>query len=306
MIDYEKILEQLDIQYWTSGKNNIAGCFTIKCPCCDDHSRHGNFDPETGSYSCWRCKGAHPTSVLALASGRPRQIVEKLVKQYSKGDVKSVVKKEYASEIKIPGGLHPLPIQTKYLKDRGLDPDTLEFQYGIRYGRPGERANGIDVSFRIIIPVYDEFGTPIAWQARDTTGRSEFRYVFPRSSECLAESKNTLYGAHLCRDRKRIVVVEGVFDAWKLGNGVVCTFGTSVTEQQVRMMANWEEVVIAFDAEPEAQKHAREIAMKLAPCGVKVFIADTDLGKNDDGTARDIGDATPDEIKELRDNFGLV
>lgn len=305
-VDYEKVLEALDIPYWTSGKNNIAGCFTIKCPCCDDHSRHGNLDPQTGSYSCWRCKGTHPTSALALASGRPRAIVEKLVKQYTTGDVQVKKKKVYASELQIPGGTHPLPIQTKYLESRGLDPSALEFNYGIRYGRPGEKANGIDVSFRIIIPVLDEFGTPIAWQARDTTGRSQFRYVFPRSSECLEDSKNVIYGAHLARSRKRIVVVEGVFDAWKLGPGAVCTFGTSVTEKQVRALADWEEVVIAFDNEPEAQYHAQEIALKLAPCGVQVQIADTNFGFNEDGTARDVGDATPEEIREFREYLGLT
>ena len=304
MIDYEKILNELDIQFWTSGKNNISGCYTIKCPCCDDHSRHGNFDPETGSYSCWRCKGAHPISVLTLASGRPRTIVEKIYRNNKKGDAKKKEAKVYASEIKISGGNTPLPVQKHYLESRGLDPATLEFNYGIKYGRLGERCNGIDVSFRVIIPVLDEFGTPISWQARDCTGKNELRYVFPKSTDTLDDAKKHLYGAHLCRNRSRIAVVEGVFDAWKLGPGAVCTFGTSVTEEQVRLMADWEEVVICFDNEPEAQQHAREIAAKLATV-TNVYIADTDLGYNDDGTARDLGDATAEEIAAFRENIGL-
>ena len=305
MIDYQKILEELDIQYWTSGKNNVSGCYTIKCPCCDDHSRHGNLDPETGKYSCWRCNGAHPLRVLTLASGKPYTFVEKVFKNYSKGEVKVDRKKEYASELKIPGGLHPLPIQTNYLEKRGLDPATLEFNYGIRYGRMGERCNNIDVSFRIIIPIMDEYGTPISWQARDVTGKSEFRYVFPRSSDTLDDAKKHLYGAHLCRKRRRIAVVEGVFDAWKLGTGAVCTFGTSVTDDQIRLLANWEEIVLCFDYEPEAQQHARDIATKLSPLGNDIYIADTNLGLNPDGTARDLGDATSEEIEQFRETIGL-
>lgn len=273
---------------------------------CDDHSMHGNLNPEDGSYRCWRCKGSAPAVVLSKASGSPAHVIGNMMKQYTTGDVvKKFAKKEYATELKIPGGTMPSKVQTDYLEGRGLDPATIEFLYGIRYGRLGETANGMNIAFRIVIPIYDEFGTPIAWQARDTTGRSELRYVFPKVSDCLADPKHTLYGLHLCRDRKRICVVEGIFDAWKLGSGAVCTFGTSVTDQQIEMMSRWEEVVIAFDAEPEAQKHANEIAMKLAPCGVDVYIADTDLGKNPDGTARDLADATPEEIKEFRTKVGL-
>lgn len=304
-INLEKVFENLDIQYWTSGKNNISGCLTFRCPLCDDHSRHGNADPQTGSYKCWRCKGSSLPYVLSRASGRQIKEVERLIRDYTTGELKVVKKKEYATELAIPGGHNPLPIQTKYLTSRGLDPATLEFNYNIKYGRPGERANGIDVSFRIIIPVLDQWGTPIAWQARDTTGRSEFRYVFPRSSDCLDDSKKHIYGAHLCRDRKRIVVVEGVFDCWKVGPGCVCTFGTSVTEEQIAELAQWEEVVLAFDNEPKAQQHAHEIALKLAPTGTEVYMADTNLGLNPDGTARDLGDATPEEIDEFRQTVGI-
>lgn len=302
-IDYEKVLELLDIPYKISGKNNIAGCFTIQCPCCDDHSMHGNLDPE-GGYSCWRCKGSHPTVVLCKASGRPRELVEKILRENSTDTVKMEKKKEYAAELVLPGGNNPLPIQTNYLKKRGFDASQLEFMYNIRYGRPGEKANGIDVSFRIIIPVMDEYGTPIAWQARDTTGKSSLRYVFPRSSECLDDSKNHLYGAHLCRKRNRIVVVEGVFDAWKVGPGCVCTFGTSVTSEQIAKMSQWEEVVLAFDNEPTAQQHAREIAMKLAPT-TQVYMIAPNLGYNEDGSARDLGDASIEEIQRFRNICGI-
>lgn len=306
MIDLQTILDSLGVQYRTSGKNNIKGCYSIKCPMCDDHSMHGNIDPENGSYKCWRCKGSSLAVVLSKASGTPISSISRLLKDFKTSESSNrIVKKEYAKELVVPGGSNPMPVQTEYLKGRGLDPSTLEFYYGIKYGRLGEKANDINVSLRIIIPVLDEYGTPVAWQARDTTGKSELRYVFPRSSECLEDSKHTLYGAHLCRDRRRIVVVEGVFDAWKVGSGAVCTFGTSVTPRQIELMSKWEEVVIAFDAEPEAQSHAREIAMKLAPCGVDVYIADTNFGTNPDGSARDLGDCTPEEIKEFRKKVGL-
>lgn len=307
MIDLERVLESLGIEYHTSGKNNISGCYTFPCPMCDDHSRtgHGNANPETGSYKCWRCKGASLATVLTRKSGKSYAIVKKLLDDNTTGSTRVRKEKEYAKELAIVGGTSPLPIQVNYLRSRGLDPANLELYYGIRYGRLGESANGINVSLRIIIPVLDEYGTPIAWQARDTTGKSDFRYVFPRSSECLDDSKKHLYGAHLCRERKRIVVVEGVFDCWKLGGGACCTFGTSVTDEQILAMANWEEVVIAFDHEVEAQEHALDIARKLECCGTSVYIADTDFGYNDDGTARDLGDCSADEIVEFRKQCGI-
>ena len=89
-------------------------------------------------------------------------------------------------------------------------------------------------------------------------------------------------------------------DAWKLGAGAVCTFGSSVTDAQVLEMANWRRVFIAFDNEPAAIEHARDVAKQLSSLGVEAYIVNTDFGLNPDGTARDIGDLPMDDAREFR------
>lgn len=311
MIDWNSVLDEINVPYWNSGKNVIPGATCIQCPCCDDHSHHGNFLPD-GGYKCWRCKGSAPANVIAMLGHLAVKDAQNLINQHISTDhsvstVSNTVY-NYAKSVNVPGIKRPLPIHVKYLKKRGLDWQELQEKFGIKFTGMGQRAGNMDISFRIVIPVMNIKGKVIGWQARDVTGRSPLRYVFPKVEDCLEHYKHELYGSHIAKRSERIIVVEGIFDQWKLalaGIPAVCTFGTSTTEEQVALMAGWKNIVIAFDGEPAAQQHADEIAIKLASLGRNVFIADTDFGKNPDGSARDFGDLSKEEITEYAKEIGF-
>ena len=304
MVDYEAILKQLDIPFWTSGKNNIEGCLTIHCPCCPDDdpdpSRHGNFDPSTGSYSCWRCKGSHPSVVLARAGRISVQAASDLIKKNSRGV--SVSKSEavkMAESITLPGSHKPLDIHVKYLEGRGFDVDELCFYHGIKFTGMMERWHGVDWGFRVIIPVFDRKNNLVSFQGRALFEKQEPRYLFPPKERQVRDCKTLLYGAELCSGQDSVIVVEGVMDAWKLGRGAVCTFGSSVTPQQILEMSKWRKVFLAFDNEPEATEHAREVAKQLSGLGVEAYLVNTDFGMNEDGSVRDIGDLPLDDARSF-------
>lgn len=294
MVDYESICKQLDIPYWTSGKNNVEGCLTIHCPCCPDNdpdpSRHGNLNPADGSYSCWRCKGSHPSVVIARAAHISVQAASDLIRKYTTG-VSSVKREEVkmANSITLPGSYTPLDIHRNYLEGRGFDVGELKFYHGIKFTGMMEKWEGMNWQFRVIIPVFDRKNRLVSFQGRDVTGKQD-RYLFPPKEKQVRDCKTLLYGAELCGKKDALIVVEGVMDAWKLGSGAVCTFGSSVTQEQVLEMSHWRRVFLAFDNEPAAVQHARDVAKQLSSLGTEAFLVNTDFGLDSQGNVRDVGD----------------
>lgn len=309
MVDYESICKQLDIPYWTSGKNNVEGCLTIHCPCCPDDdpdpSRHGNLNPADGSYSCWRCKGSHPSVVIARAAHISVQAASDLIRKYTTG-VASVKREEVkmANSITLPGSYTPLDIHRNYLEGRGFDVGELKFYHGIKFTGMMEKWEGMNWQFRVIIPVFDRRNNLVSFQGRDVTGKQD-RYLFPPKEKQVRDCKTLLYGAELCGKKDALLVVEGVMDAWKLGAGAVCTFGSSVTQEQVLEMSHWRRVFLAFDNEPAAVQHARDVAKQLSSLGTEAFLVNTDFGLDSEGNVRDVGDLSFSEAREfMKDVLG--
>lgn len=95
------------------------------------------------------------------------------------------------------------------------------------------------------------------------------------------------------------VVMEGTFDVMRFGDNGVCSFGTSMTEAQLKLLRRrFSRVLFLFDPEPVAQKKAKTYAGLLSLMGVEVEVIDTELGK-------DPGDMDDKEIRWLRKELGV-
>lgn len=308
MTDWEILLTDLNVACWTEGKNCSPGRVNIQCPFCTDHSNHGSFGIDKGDYRCWRCEGGKPARALALAANIPIQTARDLIAKYSHGgrNTSSTTKKVASgiTSITIPGTKISEP-HIKYLEGRGFDPEELEFYHNIKGTTDVGTWNGIDFRYRVIIPVFDVDGNLCTFQGRDYTGRQELRYKCCPVNMAVTHHKHLLYGAELARNRDRIVVVEGVFDQWRMGPGSVATFGTSLTREQVNLLTNWKEVILLFDPEPEAQAHAREYANDIASCGISVEVCAAEFGLDKNGNPRDPGDLTPDEARGIMAELGI-
>lgn len=286
------------IPAWTEGKNVRPGWVHIQCPMCPDHSNHGGFNPETGGYVCWRC-GPHSTTkvISRLLSVRERE-AESIWKEYHTETLtrQSLNDKKVAratGPLVLPGAALSGP-HKKYIQKRGFDPDYLVHKYGILGTGPICDWEGSDFRLRIIIPIHDHLGRLVNFQGRDITGQQELRYKGCPIEKSLVHHKHLLYGAHLAKG-PRVVVVEGVFDQWRLGDGFVCSFGTSMTDQQVKELSRWEHIIFLFDPEPEAQAKARAYASELSALGRTVEVAIADFGNG-----RDPGDLTEAEAQAVR------
>lgn len=309
MIDWKQLFTDLNVPCWDSGKNVAPGNINIQCPFCDDHSNHLGFSIEKGNCQCWRCQGGSPVRAVSLAARIPQETARELIRKYSHGFSHTNVAKQTAvsnvKSITIPGSPIIEP-HRKYLRGRGFVPEELEFYHGILGTTDVGYWQGIDFRYRIIIPVYDVWGNLCTFQGRDYTGLQELRYKCCPVEKAVTHHKHLLYGAELARNRRRIVVVEGVFDQWRLGPGAVATFGTSLTREQVNLLTMWEEVFFLFDPEPEAQEHARSYAKDIASCGRYVEVCAAEFGLDAKGNPRDPGDLTPDEARSVMKELDMI
>lgn len=236
IIDY---LEDRGIDYLTAGsKNTSAGWISISCVFCGDRSNHMGINLESNLCSCFKCgkKGSVLILVQAIDNCGYNWAV-KTIDKFVLKDFSHLVKKErtHAERTILPGGTSDnfLPIHDKYLTLRRFDRKFLQRRYDIMSIGP----TCDDWKFRICIPVF-QGGNIVTFVARDTTGKSEIKYKNCPAERCVKQVKDCLYGIDQIREGDSVILVEGIFDAWRIGTGAVCTFGTQVTDEQIRVLAS--------------------------------------------------------------------
>ena len=278
--DPVRFLKDYGISTKTEGKNTSYGWVNICCPVCPtlDTGYHGGFSLEKGYYSCWRCQGASLTKLISVlikvSYGQAMSIITKYSYKriaYSKTDYVILS----SDKTKLPPFTDNLKdIHIKYLESRNFDPEKLVWEFDLR----GTQEIG-DYNFRIIAPIYINRKL-VSFQGRDITGLSEARYKACKTEEEVIHHKYTLYNLDSVKDDKAIIV-EGITDVWRIGNGSVATFGTGVTRNQIIEIASrFNQVFILFDNEPEAQEKAERIGWEINGLGVKVDIIEECFAKD--------------------------
>lgn len=117
---------------------------------------------------------------------------------------------------------------------------------------------------RLIFPIFDAIGRPIAFGGRKLREEDEPKYLNSPETKLFNKSA-TLYGLHLAKkpiiDSKTAVIVEGYTDVIACHQGgarnVVATLGTALTGEHVTELRRYaEKVVLIFDADEAGQKAA--------------------------------------------------
>ena len=96
---------------------------------------------------------------------------------------------------------------------------------------------------RIMIPIHDRQGHPIAFTARRFGSGEEAKYINTQETICYIKG-NVIFNYHrakeICRQTKRVLLVEGAMDVIafeKVGIGdVVATLGTACTKEQIALL----------------------------------------------------------------------
>jgi DNA primase len=268
------------IPYWTYGKNVTPGWVNIKCPFCSDTSNHLGINQEKGYCTCWKCGWHSIESVIFSLTGK-RDLLGKYNYVIKQNISKSIEKIDF----KLPG--EPITdFHIKYLISRGFDPDLLVNLYRIR----GVLGCPTQWKYRLIIPIYFN-GVVVSFQSRACFD-TDMRYITCSQAAEIIHHKDIFYNTDNSRG-DTVILVEGVFDVWKMGDNCISGFGTEITSAQTQFLVNYyKKVIVLFDAEREAYRKAVKIANEISVLGGAAEVIDWK------GT--DPGDLSYTEARELK------
>jgi len=269
LFDIIKYLQSRNIHYDPEGKNVSDGWIGIKClwPGCADTSNHLGINLTAKTISCWVCgkKGSLLNLILLIDSCTVKQAF-KTIKKFSYADILTDRKKSLTEHHKTSINDFQLPSEAKnelfdlhrdYLTNRGLDAEYVFNKYKLKsIGPVGKYCN------RILIPYYYQ-NKLMTFSTRDATGQTN-TYIHCPKELSPSSPKKMLYNFDTVKDT--IVIVEGAFVVFKLGDGVVATSGSQWTMLQVYLchLLTLKRVFILFDAEIKAQEQAVRLASALS------------------------------------------
>ncbi len=265
MFDFKKFCNDYNIEIPDETKNTNIGWINVNCPFCisGDYSNHLGFNITNDYMNCWKC-GHH--SLYEYVQTITKENPISIIKKYNADNIiqKKLNQKIIKNNKIILPGNKLLNIHKKYLLKRNFDPDYLQTKYNIKGS-----SNLGEYKFRIIIPIYYQ-SKVVSFQTRDITGKQKLKYVSCPKEKEIIHHKKLLYNIDNCKE-KFIIIVEGVFDVWRLGDNSACTFGTGYSIAQVKQLKNYKKVYIIFDNEIDAQKKAKRLALQLDNIGIKAF-----------------------------------
>lgn len=185
--------------------------------------------------------------------------------------------------------LNPWMLIHPYMTEvRGIPEETLEyFKVGYDPKHPIGPPESRVYSHRIIIPHWWH-GRLVGWQSRriisDGTPKYKMSPDFPKDY--------TLYNHE--RNRPYVLAVESpmsVLSKWHVDPFIVATFGASVTDNQLRVLAQHKKVILWFDNDPAGWKATKDVSEALASY-TSVFVVDTD----EEGDPADLTDERYTEL----------
>lgn len=262
-------LDSKDIQYWSEGKNISKNWIGIGCPFCADISNHCGIHLESGIFSCWICgeKGNVIKLVRELEEcsfRRAKQIVEQFGENFSVGDglpflsVPDAAGKRSRSKEVLPIACQKtLPnIHIKYLRSRKFSPEYLTHKYKIQAVHTIGKYR-----FRIIAPFFLDRKI-VTFIARDVTDKADKKYLACPNDESIIPVGSTFY--NIDNAGESVVIVEGITDVWRIGDGAIAASGLNLTDEQLAMLIDKgvNKVGIVFDkgAEDKADRYAERLS----------------------------------------------
>src|SRR5207253_3858227 len=162
---------------------------------------------------------------------------------------------------------------------------------------------------RLVIPIRDERGQPLAFTARTVRQDEQRKYI--NSPETPAYIKGrVIFGLDLARDeiarQGHAVLMEGQFDVitgHQFGvTNAVASSGTALTEDQVRLLKRFtDELLLVFDADRAGREAARKAAALAAHNGMRTRVATVPHAKDPDEFLRAGGAEALQRWQEVMD-----
>ena len=290
-IDIIAYLEDKNIPFRTEGKNVTIGWTNINCPWCSDPSHHLGISP-SNLYHCWRCgaKGSVINIIMEVekSSYKSAQLIAEEYSDYSISE--QAPEKPYLSRCSLPPEATELQsIHKEFLGNRQFNPNFLTEKYHLK----ACYLTG-DYKYRIIVPVILNKKI-VNFVGIDITGQANQKYKNCKNETSVIPMKHLLYNIDSVLDTA--LIVEGVTDVWRLGDGTVAVMGMEYTQEQILLLHQRKirKAVVMFDSELLAIKKANKLANALSVVIPIVEVIELELG--------DPADLPEEEVLELREKI---
>jgi len=292
MIDLVGLFDKIQIDYKKSGKNVSKGWLEIACPFpqCSDPGYHMGINLKRGSFHCWIC-GQKGSLITLLTKGLkiPYYQVKNLLQEFGDDEIYIPEKrKEIEFHNILPAeATEVLPEPHKqYLINRGFDPTTIQKKYHVK----ACYTLG-NYSYRLLIPVIKE-GIVVNFTGRDISGIQKERYKTCPNEKALIPMKECIYNIDTVKKGGQVIICEGAFDAWRMGDGAVATMGMEVTPAQIALLSNKKpfKAYILFDR--NTLKTSEKLANLMSLIGSKAEILCINK--------KDPAELTDEEAKNIR------
>ena len=308
-IDWTSLLDRAGIPYVTRSPNISAGEIGVKCPWCgaSDSSEHLAIDERGRGYVCRRNRshrGKSPVKLIAAIKRIPYEQAERIVgrrmvtPQFAGSSLAKFLKANpdpvtTKNKLRFPDEFKPLKkasglprVFWAYMRNRGFDDKEIEWlaeYYNLHYALTGQFA------YRLIIPIYDEYGELVNWTGRAVSNDMTPRYRALHESEAIAPGKMLLSSHKLLDGGAKLIICEGPLDAFRVSSvGYsewiygTCLFGTNISPEQAVLIHDlsqrFGETYIALD--PDARMR---IAGMLMRSGLRITALPVPDGVKDPG-----------------------
>lgn len=164
---------------------------------------------------------------------------------------------------------------------------------------------------RIVFPIHDANGHPIAFTARTMNPAENSKYINSSETPLYTKGK-VLYNYHralrIAKQKGFLIVVEGVMDAIAYHQAgfenVVASLGTACTKEQIRLMQNATPlIVLSYDGDEAGQQATLKIGRLLQEHRLKVEVVLNTLGKDPDEILRSYSKEMLAEMVHKRISF---
>lgn len=282
-------LEDSGIPYSTEGRNISNGWIGVACYFCGDNSTHLGIGPNN-QINCWRCgtKG-DIIKLIRIVNNCGFSDALAILEEYQDYTIKQLKQDilTRSGETIVPPEAHIAfpPLYLDYLWNRRFDPDIIIPKYGLK-----AFPNFGNYSWRIYIPCIFNKSVVNFTTLSVVDKRSKYKHC--PNEKAIIPMKHCLY--NLDNVYKRIIIVEGVTDVWRMGDGTIATMGIQFTTAQIKLIINKrpEIVHIMFDSDLSAQRQAKKLAETLSNLFINTNLITLPKG--------DPADLTDEEAQALR------
>jgi hypothetical protein len=269
--DLFQYLNDKNISYSTSGKNISDSWIGINCiyPLCFDNNFHLGINLQSKMHYCWKCgsKGS-PTKLIKIIENCTWNQAKEITEQYQNLDLLSpdqepevfISKKlVWPKEFK-PINPNNIPkVVHDYLTERNFNPNQEASKRNLFYpGLSGE------YKYRLVVPIESKRKI-VNFTARALSDKNPLSWKTCPNEKAEIDINDLLYGYDDIEPESPLVIVEGIFDQWRLGTGSIAIFKSDLTPIQVSLIRAKKptKVFILLDEDTLEKEKPEKIASKL-------------------------------------------